>query len=146
MKEPVKGLFKTSLSWKGKIRKYKLPKVSKSNFEGEIYVLVNGASFSAASSLARYLKEYSNATIIGEEGGGRYEGFVAGSKQHLSLPNSQIKLAIPRYLNYFPKSQKQTTSNRGIIPDYEVKHRIQDYIKGTDPVKSKALSMALNRS
>lgn len=124
--------LKKSVSWEGKEKTYKMPKPSKYAFKGDIYVLVNGGTYSAASTLARYLKEYGNATIIGEETGTRYEGFSAGSKQYVSLPNSAVKIGIPRYHTTFPVSQKQTTTNRGLIPDQKVEYSIKDLINGRD--------------
>lgn len=141
LKKKMSGPYKTSVSFKGKVKEYKYPKPSKYSFNGQIYVLVNGQSFSAASSLARFLKEHGNAIVIGEEGGGRYEGFVAGSREFVSLPNSKIELGIPRYLNYFDASEKQKTTNRGILPDIRIKMTIEDYINNRDPYYEKVLEL-----
>jgi C-terminal processing protease CtpA/Prc len=126
--------LKKSISWKGKKKTYKMPKPSKSVFSGQIYVLVNGRTYSAGSTLARYLKEFSNATFIGEETGTRYEGFAAGSQQYITLPNSGLRIGIPRYHIFFPQSTKQQTSNRGLLPDYQVEYTIQDRINDMDVV------------
>lgn len=112
--------LKKTISWEGKERTYKLPKAHKSAFTGTIYVLVDGKTYSAGGSLARYLKEYGDAIVVGTETGTRYEGFAAGSSQDIYLPNSNIKIGIPRYLILFPESELQTTSNRGLLPDYPV--------------------------
>ncbi|QTN39025.1 hypothetical protein HZ996_07725 [Cryomorphaceae bacterium] len=127
-------LLFNSVSWEGKTRKHKVPKASKHSFKGNVYVLINGHTFSAGSTLARYLKEYSNAVIIGEESGSRYEGYVAGSKQYITLPHSGLEIGIPRYLNEYASSSKQPTSNQGVIPNYVVYPQMEDYLDQRDPV------------
>jgi hypothetical protein len=116
--------LKKSISWAGKEKTYKFPKPSNLVFKGAVYVLVDGRTYSAGSSLARYLNEYADARIIGEETGTRYEGFAAGSKQFVKLANSKIEIGIPRYHFYFPKSEIQQTTNRGLIPDFPVVYSI----------------------
>ncbi len=124
--------LKKSVSWQGKEKTYKIPKTSKFFFQGSIYVLVNGKTFSSGSVLARYLKEYANATIIGEESGTRYEGFAAGSKQYITLSNSKLRIGIPRYHIFFPKSNIQHTSNQGLLPDYKIEYTLEDIEQGSD--------------
>lgn len=124
--------LKKTISWKGKEKTYKNPKSSKLAFQGKVYVLVDGRTYSAGSTLARYLNEYANAAVIGEETGTRYEGFAAGSKQYITLANSQFRIGIPRYHIVFPKSNKQSTSNRGLLPDHTIEYAIEDFIEGKD--------------
>jgi len=69
------------------------------------------------------------------------EGFAAGSKQYIDLPNSNIRIGIPHYHIYFSSSKKQTTTNRGLLPDYEVTSSISDVLDDKDIVLEKALSL-----
>lgn len=133
--------LKKTVSWEGKERTYKLPKPSKLAFSGKVFVLVNGRTYSAGSTLARYLKEYANATILGEETGTRYEGFSAGSKSEVFLNNMNMIIGVPRYHIYFPNSTQQLSSNRGIIPDYFVAYTMQDYIDQNDLHMAKVKSL-----
>jgi len=130
--------LRQSLSWKGKLKTYKIRQVSKYRFEGKIYVLVNGSTYSAGSMLARYFKEYGHAILIGEESGTRYEGFSAGSTQYITLTHSQLKIGIPRYHIFFPESQKQATSNRGVLPLHTISYSIDDLIHNRDLYLEKA--------
>ena len=132
MKDAPVDYYRMSRSWEGKERYYRQKKKPGKIFTGEIYVFIDGASFSAGSTLARYLREYGQATLIGEESGSRYEGYAAGSKQYVTLPNSRMRIGIPRYAILYPTSEKQTTSNRGVIPDIEVNPDIQDLLRGDD--------------
>lgn len=131
--------MKKSVSWQGKEKTYALPKKSKYAFEGRIYCLIDGKTYSAGATLARYLKEYGDAVFIGEETGSRYEGYVAGSAEAVFLPNSNIKISIPRYLTYYPTSSLQTTVNRGLLPDYAIRPTIHDVIEEKNLVMQKAL-------
>ena len=133
--------LKRTQSWEGRTRTYKVPRRSRFAFSGKIYVLVDGLTYSAANTLARYLFELANAEIIGEETGTRFEGFAAGSKQAVVLNNSKIRIGIPRYHIYFPESSKQKTVNRGLLPKHVVKYSISDYELGNDLHMKMALSL-----
>ncbi len=126
--------LKKSISWKGRTSTFKFPKKDKLAFAGQIYVLVDGLTFSTASSLARFLKEYGKAIVVGEEAGGRYEGFVGGSSEVITLPNAAIPVYIPRYHTLFPPSNKQTTEHRGLIPDMIITNSITDLKEARDRV------------
>lgn len=141
LKEDTAKIYRTSVSWKGKIKEFELPEKSEFAFKGKIYVLVDGLTFSAAATLSRYLKEYGEATVIGEEGGGRYEGFVAGSIEAMKLPQSQIGLGIPRYATLFPPSILQNTKDNGIIPDIPVNYGLEDLINKKDLALEKVNSL-----
>lgn len=124
--------LRKSISWAGKKKEIKLPKKHKSSFQGDVFVVVNSRTFSAASSAARFLKEYANAIVVGQETATRYEGFSAGSKQYVTVPHTDIEIGIPRYQTIYPVSQKQTTTNRGLIPDHLINYSIKDLIDGKD--------------
>lgn len=126
-------LLKTTISWKGKRKKYSLKKPSDDAFQGKLYVLIDEATYSAGSTLARYLKEYGDAEVIGRESGTRYEGFAAGSKETVVLPHSKFEIGIPRYLILYPASRFDIQANRGVLPDVDIPHSIQDWIEGADP-------------
>ncbi len=130
-----------SVSWKGKKRTRKIPKRDRLAFEGKIYVLTNGLTYSVAAIIARHLKEFADATIIGEEGGSRYEGFVAGSSRYAHLPNSQIRVGIPCYQQHFPPSQYQKVKNRGLLPDIVISPSLEDWLGKKDPVLDAALKL-----
>jgi len=87
------------------------------------------------------LKEYGEAIFIGEETGTCYEGFAAGSKQYVTLKNAQFRIGIPRYHITFDQSKKQITSNRGLLPDYEIEPIIQDLLEEKDLYMAKAMEL-----
>lgn len=133
LKKPSADPFqKQTISWDEKKRTSRMPRPSKWAFKGAIYALVNGKTYSAGHSLARFLKEHGDATIVGTETGTRYEGFAAGSKQHIMLPHAQWDIGIPRYHILFPVSKKQTTTNRGLLPDYYITPTLEARLNNTD--------------
>lgn len=137
----AKGILKTSISWKGKSKVHKIPRPDRNVFDGRIIVLTDGKTYSAGGTLARYLKEFGRAIVVGEETGTRYEGFAAGSANEVQLPHSGLKLQLPRYHTKFPVSSLQTTSNRGLLPDHHVPPSYEDWINGTDAAYEKAISL-----
>jgi len=102
----------------------------KNHYDGKIYVLINGYSFSASALLASNLKQTQRATFVGQETGGGYNGCVAGTIPILTLPNSKLKLRMGLF-PVLPNAHTETVG-RGIFPDYEVKTTIEDVIAGKD--------------
>ncbi len=64
------------------------------NYKGNLYVLINGNSFSASSILSAQLKGTNRATFVGQETGGAYNGTVAGLFKGYRLHNSKILMRI----------------------------------------------------
>jgi len=102
------------------------------NFQGNIYILINGLTFSGGSEFAALAKNYTSAKFIGEETGGGYYGNSSGTFLKLTLPNSGITARVP--LCKFVVSAKETgiPFGHGIMPDYFVQPSIDEYLKGFD--------------
>ncbi|WP_282080611.1 S41 family peptidase [Aquimarina algiphila] len=64
------------------------------SFDGKIYVLIDGESFSASSILSTHLKATKRATFVGKETGGAYNGTIAGFFAIIELPNSKINMRV----------------------------------------------------
>ena len=113
-------------------------------FTGNIYVLINGNTFSNGSMTAMALKEFANATIVGSETASRYHGFAASSWERYNLPNTDIPVRIPFFVTEFPIAQSQQMANRGVIPDIEVQPTITDLIDDKDVVKQAVQALLSN--
>ena len=87
-------------------------------FKGKIYVLVNGASFSASSIISSKLKYEKRAVIVGEETGGANDGTVSGVNNTVTLPNSKLTLPIGLFL-IRPNIQFEN-KGLGVIPNFYV--------------------------
>lgn len=100
-------------------------------FDGKIYVLINGGSFSASCILSSSLKANPNVTFVGEETGGAFNGTVAGIMPVVDLPNSKIPLRLG--LMDIKTVNQTNVDGRGIFPDVEIPLTVNDKVKNKDP-------------
>ncbi len=101
-------------------------------YNGKVYILTNGVTFSAASDFAAMMKSSGLAIIIGEESGGGYFGNTSMEKSYVTLPHSKIQLEIPLVRHQLNVDEKKNPFGRGVIPDHEVLPSIEDVINGFD--------------
>jgi hypothetical protein len=87
-------------------------------FKGNLYMLTDGWTFSAASNLTSILKEHSNAIIIGEETGGSYHKCSTGNLI-LKLPKSKLSFKINPM--QYENSVFVSEHKGGVLPTYDVK-------------------------
>lgn len=105
--------------------------IKKNAFDGKLYVLINGGSFSASSIISSNLKGSKRATFIGEETGGDYNGTVAGFMPVVKLPHSNLKVRIG-IMNVAPYYQTEVLGH-GIFPDVSIQPSLEDKIQEKDP-------------
>jgi C-terminal processing protease CtpA/Prc len=123
-----------------KMNKYTKPQMPKQKaFKGDLYVLINGLSFSASSILSNNLHGSKRAVFIGEETGGAYNSTVAGMYLSRYLPNS--KLFVPVWMMNFESDYNTDPDGFGVKPDIEVQPRLKDFVGGKDTVLEKALEV-----
>lgn len=94
------------------------------NYKGNLYVLINGNSFSASSLISTHLKATNRALFVGEETGGAYNGTVAGINKVYELPFSKIKVSMG--LMHIEAPQKQSPDGYGIKPDVNIPPNLKD--------------------
>ncbi len=99
-------------------------------FRGDLYVLVNGGTFSASAAVCSILKAHQRCIFIGEETGGNTVIFSGGGS-YVQLPNTKTKILIPT-LRFNIQSKIYNTGS-GIIPDYPVVPTLSDVLSGNDP-------------
>ncbi len=99
-------------------------------------ILVDGGSASASEILAGALKEHGRAKIVGDK------TFGKGSVQELVkiTPETSLKVTIARWLT----PDGVSLSENGVEPDFLVKPSREDFEKGLDPAKEKAIEVLLN--
>lgn len=117
---------KYTLNYKG--MKPLHPKLN--HYDGKVYVLINGYSFSATALLAANLHQNKRAIFVGQETGGGYNGCVAGNIVTFNLPNSKLKIRMGLY-PIRPNAHTEIIG-RGIFPDQEITTTIEDVISGRD--------------
>ncbi|MGB3465278.1 MAG: S41 family peptidase [Cyclobacteriaceae bacterium] len=104
---------------------------AKIQYDGKVYLLVNGRTFSTAADVAALLRSYKVAVIIGEETGGGYYGNSSGLDINVTLPASQLHLKIPT-VQYQTNVRSILPRGRGTIPDVNISPTITDYLNQTD--------------
>ena len=101
-------------------------------FDGNVYVLINGGSYSASVLISSNLKSSNRAYFVGEETGGDATGTVAGFMPVYKLPNSKLKLSIGTIFLQ-PAQAELFKKGNGIYPDFEIKPTLKDKQKNIDP-------------
>ncbi len=126
-KETNRYILKNKAGW------HKLINPDNPHFNGKIYILIDGWTFSGASDFAA-IADYNGdekITFIGEETGGAYYGNNSGDWLQLILPNSKIKISIPVRFYLLAVSDHQP-KDRGVIPDFQVESTINDILQEID--------------
>ena len=95
------------------------------HFDGNIYIIQGGYSFSAATIFSSFLKGQSNVKIIGEESGGGFYGNSAIQIPKIILPNTKLQVGLPLYKYVMDRSRPK---GGGVLPDVEI-HPSSDAIK-----------------
>lgn len=100
------------------------------HFNGSVYVLQGGYTFSAASMFILHVKGQKNVTVIGEETGGGNYGTSAVHIPTITLPNSNIQIGLPLYR--VVANSKQVKNGKGIQPDIAVQPSTEFIRKNRD--------------
>jgi C-terminal processing protease CtpA/Prc len=113
-------------------------------YKGNLYVMINGGSYSASSIISSNLQLKKRAFFVGEETGGDFNGTVAGLMPKFTLPNSKLNMTIGTV--YLSPIDKRAEIGHGIYPDHEVKQTLESKIKGYDPELKWILNDIKNRN
>lgn len=111
----------------------------KNHFNGNVYVLTNGLTFSASTLFCNSVKGQQNITLVGEETGGGWYGNSGIMIPDIKLPITKLRVRLPffRIVQYNHISKKGT----GVIPDVYIKPVYKDVIKGVDTKMEKVKEM-----
>jgi Peptidase family S41 len=104
---------------------------SVNNFKKEVVFVINGLCFSTTADFCAIAKSDKRGKFVGEETGGAYNGNTSGETFKMSLPNSNINIAIPKNM-YKNAVRKAKHHDRGVIPDYIIIPTISDKIQNKD--------------
>jgi len=100
-------------------------------FMGQVYILVNGGTFSTAAEFASLMHNHKRAVFIGEEVGGGYYGNCSLGTPTLTLPNSKIRISIP-LAKYALAVNRTIPEGHGLIPDYLTEYTLKDTLANKD--------------
>ncbi len=100
------------------------------HYNGNVYVLVNGPTFSAATIFCNAVKGQPGITLLGEETGGGWHGNSGIMIPDIKLPHTKTRVRLPLFrivqYNHVPKT------GSGIVPDIYVGTSYDALLKGID--------------
>lgn len=112
--------------WERKLYK---PKTT-NHFGGNLYVLINGSTFSASALFSNAVKGQPGVLLVGEETGGGWHGNDGILIPDITLPTTHIKVRLPLFrlvqYNHVPKD------GRGIQPDIYIPTNYKAFLNGVD--------------
>lgn len=100
----------------------------KNAFNGKLYVITNGITFSQAALVSSHLREH-GAVFFGQETGGAEIGCNGMLTYKLVLPNSGIKVDIPAY--HVKSNSTKGQFGYGVKPDFPIALTVDNTIDGT---------------
>lgn len=100
------------------------------HFGGNLYVLINGSTFSASAIFCNAVKGQPGITLAGEEAGGGWYGNNGILIPDMTLPNTHIRVRLPlfRLVQY----KHVAKDGRGVTPDVYIGANYDALIKGYD--------------
>jgi hypothetical protein len=100
------------------------------HFDGKLYVLINGPTFSASTLFCNVVKGQQNVTVVGEEAGGGWHGNNGIMIPDITLPVTKLRVRLPFFrivqYNHVPKD------GRGVMPDIYIPPTLDGVRKGED--------------
>jgi len=115
----------------------------KNHYNGNVYVLTNGLTFSASTLFCNLVKGQPNVTLVGEETGGGWYGNSGILIPDITLPHTKLRVRLPffRLVQYDHISFKGT----GVIPDWYIGPNWRDVLSGRD-TKLEAVKLKIEHS
>ncbi|WP_138989701.1 S41 family peptidase [Larkinella sp. C7] len=100
-------------------------------YRGQLYFLVNGASYSATATVLAQTLTNQLGTFVGEATGGAYWGDFAGQFKMITLPHSGLRVRIP--LKRMAHAVDPRRANGFTVePDFPVERTYDDLLHGRD--------------
>ncbi|MBK7303851.1 MAG: hypothetical protein IPI90_11540 [Saprospiraceae bacterium] len=115
----------------------------KYHYDGKIYVLTNGGTFSMASYVTSHLKHQKQAVVIGEETGGSEFASRGLASGNIELSKSGLRVGLNVYQLTSGLGLKD--SGHGVTPDYPLTYQPQDWQQNLDLELRRALELIHNK-
>lgn len=124
-------------------RHYFKPK-QKDHFDGSVYILTGGNSFSATTLFAGAVKGQPNVKIVGEETGGAAYGNSAWMIPDVTLPHTKVRFRLPKFRLVVNKEQDK--NGRGVQPDILALPTVEAIKNGVDYKVEKVRQLIIESS
>jgi C-terminal processing protease CtpA/Prc len=109
------------------------------HYDGKVYILTGGNSFSATTLFVSSVIKQNNVTVIGEETGGGAYGNSAWLIPDVTLPETGLRFRLPLFRMVINKDIPK--NGKGVQPEVESKPTIDAVKKGTDYKLEKAMEL-----
>ncbi len=106
-------------------------------FMGDLYVLVDGGSYSTTGHFCSLLRYHEVGVFIGEETGGSF--ICHGGYKEESLGHTGTSLLLPHTV--YKTDVQDLPLGQGLLPDHFVRPSIQDLLEDRDPVFDRAVAL-----
>jgi hypothetical protein len=101
-----------------------------SAYSGNLHVLINGGSSSAAADFAAFTQLKKRGIVVGQDIHAGFHGSCNADEISIQLPNSRIRITLP--LATFKVSGGEKFHNYPVVPDYAVQYSIADVVNRRD--------------
>lgn len=106
----------------------------RNHYQGNVYVITGGNTFSATTLFADIVKGQKNVLLVGEETGGGAYGNTAWMIPDVTLPNTKVRFRLPAFHMVINKDFEK---GRGVMPDIFVSPSLESIRNGDDPKMEK---------
>jgi hypothetical protein len=111
----------------------------KNHFDGKVYILTGGNSFSATTLFTNSIIRQDNVTVVGEETGGGAYGNTAWLIPDFTLPETGVRFRLPLFRLVIDKNIPK--NGRGVIPEVESLPTQKSIAAGVDFKLEKAIEL-----
>lgn len=91
----------------------------RNHFDGNVYVLTNGLTFSAASLFCNLVRGQDNVILVGEETGGGWYGNSGIFIPNVTLPNTKLRFRLP-FFRLVQFQHNPENKGKGVAPDWYI--------------------------
>ena len=114
----------------------------KNHFDGKVYILTGGNSFSATTLFISSIYKQKNVILVGEETGGGAYGNTAWLLPDVTLPSTGVRFSLPLFRLVIDKNIPK--NGRGILPEVEADPSVDAIRRGADYKMDKVMELIRN--
>lgn len=123
----------------GYFEKHSFKPRKKNHFDGQVYILTGGNSFSATTLFASALDKQENVTVVGEETGGGAYGNSAWLIPDATLPVTGVRFRLPLFRLVIDKNLPK--NGKGVQPEVEALPTVEAIRRNRDFKVEKAMEL-----
>jgi hypothetical protein len=117
-------------------------KPKKNNYDGKVYIITGGPTFSASSIFCNAVKGQDGILLLGEETGGGWYGNSGIMIPDIKLPNTGVRVRLPLYK--LVQTNHGQAKGVGVIPDILVGPSYDALLNGYDKKMEEVRKLILN--